>query len=435
MKVRKNVFIVVSILLLGHLPNRYAAQAAVILMSIPFLISFVKSYRMDKTSALSNIGSDYLKVILLMCLSFIFSVLGFVLNFTSFNNLFWAAFNFLPILLVGLVFIKVDKDSLLSASVWFMGVQLLFLTFQYLKLAVSSGKLNIFNGNQSAGDHMVGTLGAFSTPLAVVFCILTLVYMKEYVETRSRKYVIYAVLAFIAAILPGAMSVLFVFFFALFCSVIFMQLRSNNKSGRFKVVLALMAFLSIGALTQSNNIDYGYRMLDKIGNHGLPFKAYLYERTFTAGIGTGDIPFYGVGAGNFSSRAAMIVSGEYLLNQPWFIPVTPSTQTEQYITNIYSKINYGEDVMGFDGGSMVSEPFSQYLSVLAENGILGLLALIAVLYILFRKSVVSSDIYMLTFVCFVAVLLFTNAWLEYVEFSVIFYFGLAYFMNTNKEEA
>ncbi|MEY8252280.1 MAG: hypothetical protein RPR91_07840, partial [Colwellia sp.] len=65
-------------------------------------------------------------------------------------------------------------------------------------------------------------------------------------------------------------------------------------------------------------------------------------------------------------------------------------------------------------------------------GLIAFVLIVMVIYILLRSSFVSGDVYMMAFTLFIAILLLTNAWLEYVEFCVVFYLGLACFLTRHQ---
>ena len=79
----------------------------------------------------------------------------------------------------------------------------------------------------------------------------------------------------------------------------------------------------------------------------------------------------GYGLGRHSSRAAMILSGDYLLNQPDWLPITSSPQTA-YLVETY----WNDGAKAQYHGSHIAMPSSSIQAVLMEFGLLGSLALL-----------------------------------------------------------
>lgn len=73
----------------------------------------------------------------------------------------------------------------------------------------------------------------------------------------------------------------------------------------------------------------------------------------------------GVGGGNYNSRAAFMLNGDY--TSVSFIPVSISQWHQMYIMPLWSKEILSE---AYQDGSM-NQPFSNFLSILAEYGIFG----------------------------------------------------------------
>ncbi|WP_417842808.1 hypothetical protein [Thalassospira sp.] len=302
------------------------------------------------------------------------------------------------------------------------------MIYQYIKVAISSSSLNIFSQNQSAGDQISGTLIGFSTPISITFFLISFCFIRKFITERKTKDAIWSTLTMTLGFLPGAASIFFCLFGAIGIITLF-YVAKNLKKKQTYVFIAVLPVIIAGVFIQGKNVDYGVRLLSKFDDNNIPIKALMYYRIFNIAIPSGDITPLGVGGGNFSSRAALTVSGEYLLKQPSFIPVTPSYYTQKYITDIYSKNNYGTFVNGFDGGSMVNEPFSEYITIFTEGGLISLILFLAVFFFIIMFSIRKNDPILLLMIFFSFLVLFTNNWVEYIEFSSSFFLVLSYLIR------
>jgi hypothetical protein len=162
----------------------------------------------------------------------------------------------------------------------------------------------------------------------------------------------------------------------------------------------------------------------------LPFKFELALNVLNNAT-TPNKYMFGVGIGNFSSRASLFLSGQYLENQ-LFVPVSPSQESRDAILPYFNVRNRGALVNGFDSLSVVSEPFSQYTTVISEYGILGgaIFCSLIIYYLLAsRKRKNNLTVYVLLS----TVLFVINSWLEYPSFSAIFFLLLATEIRYRKE--
>lgn len=78
-------------------------------------------------------------------------------------------------------------------------------------------------------------------------------------------------------------------------------------------------------------------------------------------------PLLGVGFGQYSSRASLILTGEYLRGSSVPLPTYTSTVTEAYIISLYRSF-----LVNHPTGSSSLQPFFSWLSLYGEAGILGL---------------------------------------------------------------
>ncbi len=77
----------------------------------------------------------------------------------------------------------------------------------------------------------------------------------------------------------------------------------------------------------------------------------------------------GVGLGRYSSYAALVLTGEYLSDQPDYLPISASQETRQFILPYWNRRLLARDVWAH---GVANQPFFTYMSLYAELGLLGL---------------------------------------------------------------
>lgn len=131
---------------------------------------------------------------------------------------------------------------------------------------------------------------------------------------------------------------------------------------------------------------------------------------------------FGFGLGHYSSRAALIASGEYLRDQPNFIPINTSEATREHVVPYWNRsiwsVQYQDGVM--------NQPFFSVQSIVMELGLFALLCVCAIFAGLFRRSsyllntgrgaVFVVNAVGLSFV--IPLILFSDNWLEYPHFAL-----------------
>jgi hypothetical protein len=299
--------------------------------------------------------------------------------------------------------------------------------------------LNPFSESIGVGDLFVGTIGKNSHLLAVKNSFAFIIICSLAVFTKKYKYVYLIIPALLGWLLPSAMHtvivgvlvmVFFIFLKLINTTAIFLLKKYVSKKQRFIVlgsVLVFFVFLSV-AITQKGNIFYAYNLIQKMFEADetkmlrkiISYKNTLFElpkdRMFS--------PIVGVGFGSYSSRAALITSGEYLSYQPSFIPITPSEETRKYIIPLWNreitKIKYMDGV--------ANQPFSTIQSIYAELGIIGLILFLLVFYknikMFNRISKIGDDylrgvsfaMFFYTFYLFF--LFFLDNWFEYPRLMI-----------------
>jgi hypothetical protein len=133
----------------------------------------------------------------------------------------------------------------------------------------------------------------------------------------------------------------------------------------------------------------------------------------------------GQGLGNGASRASYIVAGEYLESQPRYIPATPSPFYDKYLHQLMKKRGEGY-VGGITNKSAVNTPFSEYLSLITEAGIIGFLILIFLnLFLLYSILRSKLTVFVLP-ISFLFILLFMENWAGFPNWGLLYWFTIIF---------
>lgn len=125
-----------------------------------------------------------------------------------------------------------------------------------------------------------------------------------------------------------------------------------------------------------------------------------------------------------------MVSGEYLSNQPFFIPVTPSKEMRVNILNVWNRDMYDKIVGGSIGNSMINEPFNQHLTIFSEGGIFAYIGLLVFLYCIFKYSNKNKIPAGILLFFFISTIFLTNNWFAFPNFAMVFWLTIRYIENS-----
>lgn len=341
---------------------------------------------------------------------FFFSALtNLLVRPSSFNNLFWSVLTYGSTfsVLVALLSVPFGEKDLVDIFKFSIGLSIVQVILGYVQMlyGTSFQSLIPFFAGQDAGDYFVGTTfnPGIGSLVAIKMSLMTLLFVPIWFRSKSWNNTLILFLLFIGWILASALYTLLLGIFVLFLFFVIRKTGWNlislkiNKSILYVTLVGFLV-IAIFTFTQSNNIryvltslKYGYATLigEQVQGKVSTRKIFYYKNTLVKlPKNHPDMFLIGMGPGNYSSRSAWLVSGEYLERQPLYIPVTPSETAVEYTISIWSKNLIGSNFKG--AGSITHQPFSTWLSVFAEFGIPGLLVMI----LLFRriyKSVKLDD--------------------------------------------
>jgi len=311
---------------------------------------------------------------------------------SSINNLFWSLFTYGSSLCTILVFLclpfrKEDAAKVFSFSLYLTFFQAIVGYVQMLA-AQSFSSLSPFAVlGPAAGDYFVGTTFDFGIGniVAIKMSLTTILFLPIWFANRNFKNSLIMIGLVVGWILPSAIYTLLIGFLVIFY---FFVVRGSHRSvftfrmrpSVFYAMITSILLLGTFLITQRENLGYATESIRQIYLTALgrdvsqvARKVVYYRETLTElPLEYPWVPFVGVGPGNYSSRSAWIVSGEYLVVQPSYIPVTPSKVATDYTIALWGKRLISDEYKG--GGSITNQPFSTWLSILAEMGVFALFA-------------------------------------------------------------
>lgn len=197
------------------------------------------------------------------------------------------------------------------------------------------------------------------------------------------------------ALLLGALAFIFasvihvIIFIGVGLILAFVLCRPPMPKGWTKI-LASVAFIGLvitSATLLSTNWSLIPRMIEGVTNGEYP-RGRAYERVFGVMVNEYPLmPIFGLGPGQFASRAAAMSSGYYLggIDNPRGIPLLPTAMSpafKDYLLDLWFQSK--------DSAGSTSQPFSSWLSLYTEFGGIAVLIVIGVMSYQILKIVVLA---------------------------------------------
>lgn len=381
---------------------------------------------------------------------FIFILIAFassLINQSNYINFLLATLTFFaPVIsFINIFLFPYDKKHLtwaISLIIFFSVIQIPIGIYQIYR-GIGWDVINPFKITKAAGDFFVGTLGSNSTLVAVKMVFVASITTALFINTKKRKYLVLALILALGWILPSAMhtiilavAILILYIVTAFIKKFFRMLLSKKLS-QSRIILALVAItvLSVfSVMTQKNNINYAINrisiFLGKEGQESNRKWIGLKNTIFKLPHEKYYAPLIGVGIGSYSSRAALILSGEYLRQQPDFIPISLSKETKKFIVPLWNR----ELLEDPTKHGVANQPFSTWQSMYGELGLAGIFMLCLVFFQnlkAFSLSNHSSNMYqksisnsMKFFTFYLFFLFFFDNWFEYPRFMIPYWIFL-----------
>ena len=321
----------------------------------------------------------------------------------SFNNMLWSIFTYGSTLLTLIVFLSLPfREEDTRKIFWFSLFLTLFecgLGYYQMLAAQSFRSLNPFAVlGPAAGDNFVGTTFdvGIGNLVAIKMSLTALLFIPFWFADRSIRNSALLLLLMMGWILPSAIytllfGLLVVFFFFIAQGLVRAALTLKIPSTIFYATVTGVLLLVIFFYTQRNNVEYTIESLKQVYSTARnedvtqSSRKIIYIKEIFTKLPE-DYPYFpmiGVGPGNYSSRSAWLVSGEYLEHQPDYIPVTPSEPARKYMIPLWSRKLITEEYKG--GGSITNQPFSTWFSLFTELGIAAVILLCLIMLALYKS--------------------------------------------------
>ncbi len=401
------------LLFVAHSPNRYLATILLVLVAV---LQLTKPGKVNICYTQAALWGGFL-------LAQAIGLGSFVAHFSSFNNATWAVFNYLPIVAALILCSALSLNEIESGLKFFIAAEAAILIMQYSVLMAKYKTPFVFSAYSGAGDVLSGSLMGFSSPLAISLAMISVYFIfSSFGANGSKQHLLYGALSAFFSTFPGMMSSVAVFVFSISAVVIIFTFREFIflRASKWNIIVALLIVCGGSGLAffLGGNLKYMLKIFTLMTEFNNPPIKVLMVQKVAELFTTSDYLVFGTGVGNFTSRAAAMVSGQYFKAQPFFISITPSIEMQRYVLPYWNHGMYDQIVGGSIGNSMINEPFNTHLSVLSECGVLGFCAWVSGNVYCFVKAITTENRSLMAVLIFNFGILFTNDWLAYASFSL-----------------
>lgn len=356
-------------------------------------------------------------LILFLCLFLFFNI---IINNVRFLNLFFGLFYLLPVILL-FIYFDIYKDDILIQKreiIKILKEIIVIEVFSNLIFFLFHFRLIII---ENANDWFVGTFGFHQGNIFLFFMLFSfLMLLEEFEKTKKLNDLIFCIICLILALLTNSISLILLFFFSYFIVTILKSKFRKKIQSFIVIIVSIIIFLFVTPtwvkdfIVKLTNYNYFVKTVAKI---------QVYEDTFI-NISKNDLKFFvfGNGIGQYSSRAALTCTGEYITYYNKLFSPSVSSYTQNYILGRYIRYNIVE------GQGTLYSPFSTIITIQGEYGILGSIVFLIFLLKMWKKSSKNSRNFILFF--------FFSCFIEnYLEFSkIMFMVFLIYFLNLKKDK-
>lgn len=257
-------------------------------------------------------------------------------------------------------------------------------------------------------DWVTGTFGEFQGNIFFFFCAFCfIVFLNRYMIYR--KDLKYLIASGILMIMTG--SIALIVLFAISVTIYFFMSLNIKPKTRIKIV-ALLGIASIFFIlvTPAWIKNYMVKMVTAEDKSIYISKIDDFENVFLNPNNPLEFELFGAGIGEYSSRAALTCTGIYVDSYNSLFKPSMSEYTRKYI---YNKLLW---VYEYKLG-IVDTPFSQYISVKGELGVVGIVFLILYFLNILKKNKKWSRIYII----FIILACFTENYMEFAKITSLLY--------------
>lgn len=265
-----------------------------------------------------------------------------------------------------------------------------------------------FGGNPfidpSSGDHIVGLFQNSSVNMVVnSFYLLYFLYRKNYG---------WSILSLLVCLTTTYLSGI-ILFVAAFVVVLFLSSRISFRLKAIFLISTAVA-LAVSVSLSPGNLQYATNTIDQISSDSKPRKITAFRQTLEASIRDPIHFLFGYGTGNFSSRLAFTVGGEYT---KWF-PKELVYRSDIFSKNHFLLWNNDQLSKKYNDGT-ANQPFSVFNQLLGEYGFIGLVLFLST-YIAYFYRRSQASIYGKMLLASFCLYLTLDYWFEYFNTVIIF---------------
>lgn len=273
---------------------------------------------------------------------------------------------FMAFIIIAQIYDFFKKSSVLkiesTINIYFL-ICVGIVVFQVIGSMIHYGAFNPYGASPAAGDRMSSIFSNSSVSMIVMsFFFLKYIF--------SRKW-IYSIMALGCLLMATYMSGTAIFLLAALFSMFFFS--KAKVMYKLYFILVALVFSTLFVVTSPENIKYASGYINRIvefEKSDLPFKIKSFWQTIEYWFSSAKHFIFGAGGGNFSSRAAFIISGDYVDWYPKSL-VYVSEEFREYHLNIWTH-DYNNP---WDNrNNTANQPFSFYNKIFGEYGLLGIMA-------------------------------------------------------------
>lgn len=297
-----------------------------------------------------------------------------------------------------------SPEKLKNTIVIYAYVIIAFSVGQYILLCISTSTINPFRATQAAGDHIRSIFSSANNNMVV--CVLLAVFF--YYEKKAKLAIALAITAVTTSFMGGLLITIFATTFSIFMS-------EKSLKNKFIISASIIFFSGLLFLFSRENINYALFYINKaLSFDSPPFKVISFIQTIEFWLDSPKNFLFGAGSGNFSSRTAFLVSGDYI---DWY-PSNLIYLSKDFINNHFWVWTY--DFPAWDNrSSTANQPMSAYNQIIGEYGLLGVISFVLLYVLSFTKSWKSTPC-IRVFIFFMAGIFLFDYWFEFLDVIIVF---------------
>jgi hypothetical protein len=300
---------------------------------------------------------------------------------------------------------KYSKEEINKVLNGYAFINFCVVIIQAVLIIIQSNSLNPFSDSASHGDMIKGIFSNSSANMIVMSFLAIYFFYQGNLKMFS--------ISCFTFLMTGYMSGLVILLGALGLVFLLVEKRISIKLYSMGLVVLIILFYY---LFSRENFDYAYGYIERLVTlKKVPYKIVSFKETAMFSVDSVLNLLFGAGPGNFSSRAAFVVSGEYVSWWPKKLVYTHEIFEKNHLgiwnhdfKNPWDNIN-----------NAANQPFSVYNQLLGEYGFIGVLSFV-ILYLCYPikyfMRLTYGKIILFAFLGF----LLMDYWFEYLSIAIIF---------------